>query len=57
MQNYYQREGKQQTFRAEVSRTYGNWLAGECDIHDIPVLQSRPWDSLLERAFSAIDAM
>ena len=57
MQNYFQREGKQQTFRAEVSHTYGNWLAGECDIHDIPVLQSRPWDSLLERAFSAIDAM
>ena len=49
VQNFYQREGSLQQYRAEVSHAYGKWLADGCAAHGIAVIESRPWDTLLKR--------
>ena len=54
LQNYQAREGQIQQFRADVSHAYGNWLMEECTKHGISVIQSRPWDSLIERVINSI---
>lgn len=54
LQNYLAREGEIQQFRADVSHSYGNWLAENCLKYDIPVVQSRPWNNITERTINAI---
>jgi len=49
LQNYLTREASLQAFRADVSHAYGNWLLEECSKLDIPIVESRPWDTLIER--------
>lgn len=51
VQNYLAREpGERQEYRAEISATYSRWLAEQCLSLGIPVLNSRPWESSLDRA-------
>jgi len=49
LQNYFTREASLQEFRADVSHAYGNWLVKECSKLGIPIVESRPWDTLIER--------
>ncbi len=56
MRNYLAREGESQPFRAEVSHAYGNWLAGNGRKLKVPVIESRPWDSVIERVKRALGA-
>ncbi|MCL2570848.1 MAG: hypothetical protein FWE11_00450 [Defluviitaleaceae bacterium] len=49
--NYQAREGgEKQTFRAEICISYNNWIKKSCEDMRIDMLESRPWDSVLERA-------
>ncbi len=41
---------------AQASWHYGNWLRAEADLHRIPVIASRPYESQLARARAAIEA-
>lgn len=50
LQNYLAREGGQlQTYRADISAEYGAWLVDTCDKLGIQVVESRPWNTCLER--------
>jgi 2-phosphoglycerate kinase len=48
-QNYLSREGTHQAHRADISHAFGNWLKERCEEFNVPVFESRPWASLLER--------
>lgn len=53
--NYLLREGGEpQHYRAEISVAYGQWLERACKALGVPVLEPRPWDSLLKRAMAAL---
>lgn len=56
VENYLQREPHYglQTRRAHDSWRYGEWLKAEGMRHGVPVVESRPWDTLLERVIKAI---
>ena len=54
LQNYFSREGTHQAHRADISHAFGNWLKDNCKKHSIPVVESRPWDNLMERVISKI---
>ena len=54
LQNYFAREGENQPYRADGSYTYGNWLKENCIQLGIPVIESRPWDTLMERAIKKL---
>jgi len=51
LSNYLIREGERgpQHHRAEVSHCYGNWLAAECGKYGLPIIESRPWNTIIER--------
>ena len=50
LKNYFSREGGElQHFRADVSSTYGAYLAAKCTELGIPVAESRPWDTVVTR--------
>lgn len=51
LNNYLAREPEQglQQYRTDVSHRYGNYLAAECKKYDIPVVESRPWDTVIDR--------
>ena len=48
--NDLHREGTDQPARAHSSHLFGQWLEKECQRLNLPVLQVRPWDTVLERA-------
>ncbi|MEV7197102.1 AAA family ATPase [Streptomyces sp. NPDC093510] len=54
--NYASREPGSgvQTERAEVSAAYSHWLAREAARHALPVVESRPWDTLASRVGEAL---
>ena len=54
LQNYLAREGEIQEFRADVSYSYGNWLADSCLKCGVSVVQSRPRDSLMNRVINVL---
>ncbi len=54
LQNYLEREGSIQQYRAEVSHAYGNWLAESCAKLGLPAVESRPWSNLLDRVIGSI---
>ena len=55
IKNYLNREGGEpQNFRAEIGIEYGKWLKNECFKLGLNYLESRPWDSLLNRAIEII---
>lgn len=54
LQNYLSREEELQKERADRSYAHGNWLKENCCKLGIPVIESRPWDTLMERVISII---
>lgn len=55
LQNYLSREGgNMQHYRAEISITYGKWIADICNQNDIRMIESRPWDTVLTRALNRL---
>lgn len=42
---------------AQAKWLYGQWLADEAHHYGLPVLESRPWSSLLERLIAAIEIL
>lgn len=55
IQNYLSREGGEpQQYRAEISIAYGKWLADSCKQNNIKIIEARPWDTALARAFKEI---
>lgn len=55
LQNYLSREGGDlQHYRAEISIAYGEWIANTCNENGIRVIESRPWDTVLNRAIKSL---
>ncbi|WP_054941286.1 hypothetical protein [Paenibacillus ihuae] len=55
LQNYLSREGGElQHFRAEVSISYGDWIADTCKQKGIGLIESRPWNTALRRAIKCL---
>lgn len=53
--NYLAREGgKAQSFRAEISTAYDGWISGRCQALGIPLLASRPWETVIDRALALL---
>jgi len=53
--NFQSREGgDKQCFRADICVTYNNWIKKSCEELEIDTLESRPWDSALERALELL---
>lgn len=54
VQNYLAREGGElQHYRAEISIAYGKWIDKACKEMGIPLIESRPWDSILTRVIES----
>lgn len=57
VQNYLSREGGElQHYRAEISISYGEWVAETCKRNGIEVIESRPWDNALSRAIKCLSS-
>jgi len=55
VQNYLAREGGEpQNFRAEVSKLYGEWLSDSCKNLGIRVIESRPWNTAIDRCIHGL---
>ena len=54
IENYRRREGSVQEHRATVSCAYGKWLKSQCEQYHLPVIASRPWESVLQRSIAAL---
>ncbi|GIP44407.1 hypothetical protein J45TS6_28660 [Paenibacillus sp. J45TS6] len=55
VQNYLAREGGElQHDRAEVSISYGNWIADTCKRNEIKLIESKPWNTALSRAINCL---
>jgi 2-phosphoglycerate kinase len=55
LQNYLSREGGDlQHYRAEISIAYGKWIVDTCNQNGITVIESRPWDTVLNRAIKSL---
>jgi len=53
--NFLSREGGEpQSFRAEISVSYNNWIRESCEELGIDTLESRPWDNVLERVIKLL---
>ena len=54
--NYMAREPQSgpQVKRAQVSWLHGLWLKQEAERHGLPVVLSRPWDTVFERLIAAV---
>jgi 2-phosphoglycerate kinase len=52
--NYVAREGVAVAERARASWMFDAFLRAECNRHRVPVIDARPWDSLVERALAAL---
>ena len=54
LQNYLSREGGElQHFRADISIEYGTWLVNTCGKLGINVIESRPWDTVVDRVIES----
>ncbi|MFP3387177.1 hypothetical protein [Brevibacillus sp. SIMBA_040] len=55
LQNYLSREdGELQQYRAEISISYGDWIADTCRRNGIELIESRPWNTALSRALKCL---
>ena len=52
--NFMSREGGAQPERARTSWLFDAFLRAECDGHGVPIVDARPWDSVVERAIAAL---
>jgi 2-phosphoglycerate kinase len=55
LQNYLERDKEIQEYRADVSYSYGNWLIENCSKYNVPIVESRPWNNLMERVIERIN--
>ena len=54
--NYLRREGGEpQQFRASISAEYGKKLKSDCYKYGINIVESRPWNTLIDRVIECID--
>jgi len=50
LRNFFSREGGDlQQYRADICIAYGDWIKKVCDDLGIKFIESRPWDTLLDR--------
>lgn len=55
LQNYFHREGGAlQHFRADVSAEYGEWLVNKSEKLGITVVESRPWNTAVDRIIESV---
>ncbi len=55
LKNYLAREGGElQHFRADISAKYGQWLNDTCGKLGIKVIESRPWETAINRIIESI---
>jgi 2-phosphoglycerate kinase len=54
-QNYFLRDGIEQRERARISWWVSEWLRKEADRAGVPTLLARPWETILDRAISAVE--
>lgn len=55
LQNYFAREGGElQHFRGDISAEYGDWLVDTGAKLGINVIESRPWNTLVDRIIESI---
>lgn len=55
LQNYAAREGGDlQHYRADISASYGNWIAATCKQNRISLIEAKPWDTVLSRAIECL---
>jgi len=53
--NFQSREsGEPQSFRAEISVSYNNWIRKSCEELGMLTLESRPWDTALDRVLELL---
>ena len=52
--NHASREGQKQPARSLASWHHSNWLRESATQHGIPVVEARPWDTVLERVIAAV---
>jgi 2-phosphoglycerate kinase len=52
--NYVEREGEAQSERARTSWLFDDFLRSECHRHGVPIVDARPWDTVVERAFALL---
>jgi hypothetical protein len=52
--NYLAREAGAEPARARASWLFDAFLRSECDHHGVPIVDARPWDSVVERALAAL---
>jgi hypothetical protein len=52
--NYLAREAGAEPERVRVSWLFDAFLRSECDHHGLPIVDARPWDSIVERALAAL---
>lgn len=45
---------EQETF-AQASWLYGRWLRRQADHYDLPIVEARPWETLVERVLQTIE--
>jgi 2-phosphoglycerate kinase len=45
---------KEQEAIARASWLYGHWLRRQADYYDLPIVESRPWETLVERVLQAV---
>jgi hypothetical protein len=53
--NFRQRFGHEQLQRARIAWLVSRWLRTEAHSLDLPTIPARPWETVLDRAISAID--
>jgi 2-phosphoglycerate kinase len=55
LQNYLAREGGEfQNYRADISIAYGEWIKNICVKNGINYIESRPWNTLLDRVIKLL---
>ncbi len=55
VQNYLAREGGTlQHYRADISTAYGNWLSDTSEKLGVKVIESRPWDTVIDRVIESL---
>lgn len=55
LRNYLAREGGDpQHYRAAVSAAYGNRISDACGKLGIPLIESRPWDTVIDRVVACL---
>ena len=55
LNNFLAREnGNLQNFRADISAAHGRWIAASCKKLGIPLIESRPWDTALQRTVDCL---